>query len=86
MFLGIAFLIAIASHSGPARAGAGEYSQGTNLLSLHQKQAAAIQQADAQQALSIGGFDSLDGTPAFVIVNQTGQRVGILPMNAVNND
>tara|TARA_A100001391_G_scaffold112576_4_gene75659 strand:- start:296 stop:538 length:243 start_codon:yes stop_codon:yes gene_type:complete len=34
----------------------------------------------AQEPLSVGGFDTIDGEPAFVIVNQDGQRVGTLGM------
>ena|GEM_PF-5063448 len=34
----------------------------------------------AQEPLSLGGFDTIDGEPAFVIVNQDGQRVGALAM------
>lgn len=83
MFLGFAFLVAIASHGGPASANAGD---STNLLSFHQQQAAAIQAADASQSLSIGGFDSVDGEPVFVILNEQRHRIGTLPMNAVSSD
>ena len=74
--LGVGFIIAVASHGGPASASAnnGEFV-GPNLLTQHQSDAAY----QAQQSLSIGGFDAIDGEPAFVIVNQDGQRVGTLP-------
>ena len=82
VLLGIGFVIAIASHGGPSTAHAGEYGTDSNLLGLHQRQAAAIQEADAMQTLSIGGFGSVDGQAAFVIVNKDGQRVGALPMSS----
>ncbi len=72
--LGIGFLISAASHSGPARASASDaanFDQSNHLQVTHQQ---------AQQSLSIGGFDSIEGTPVFVIYNQSGQRIGTLPM------
>jgi len=81
--LGIGFLIAVASHGGPAKASA---SSETNLLSFHQSQAAAIKSADEQQTLSIGGFDMVNSVPMFVIINEDGQRVGTLPMSVVGTD
>jgi len=80
--LGIGFVVAVASHGGPASASASDYGSDGNLLSFHQKQASAIQAADARQTLSIGGFESIDGEAMFVIVNADGQRVGTLPMAA----
>ncbi len=82
MVLGVGFVIAVASHGGARSAGAGEFGNDGNLLSFHQKQASAILEADATQTLSIGGFDSIDGEAMFVIVNEDGQRVGALPMDA----
>ena len=79
MVLGVGFVIAVASHAGPSSASA---STEPNMLSIHQANVAA----QASQTLSIGGFDSLDGQPAFVIVNQDGQRVGTLPMSAMSSD
>ncbi len=76
--LGIGFLIAVASHASPSSANANEP---TNLLTLHQIQAEALKSADAHQELAIGGFDTIQGHPAFVIVNQQGRRLGILPMS-----
>jgi hypothetical protein len=73
--LGIGFIVAVASHAGPSTAHA---SAQPNLLTLRQTQ--------ASQTLSVGGFDSIDGQPAFVIVNQDGQRVGALPMSAMKSD
>ena len=70
--LGIGFVIAVASHGGPSKASADTANQ----LTKYQSQAAL----SAQQALSVGGFDTIDGEPAFVIINQDGQRVGTLPM------
>ncbi len=72
--LGIGFLIAAASHSGPARASASEAA------SLEQSNHLQVAHQHAQQALSIGGFDSIEGVPVFVIHNQSGQRIGTLPM------
>ncbi|MGV6813431.1 MAG: hypothetical protein ACWA5W_00315 [Phycisphaerales bacterium] len=86
MVLGIGFVIAVASHGGPTQASADALPAGHNVLSLHQQQARAIQQAGISQRLSIGGFDSIDGTPAFVIVNEDGQRIGTLPMNSVKSN
>ena len=83
MVLGIGFMIAVASHGGPSQASANGWPGGHNVLSLHQQQALAIQEAGAKQRLSIGGFDAVDGTPVFVIVNEDGQRIGTLPMNSV---
>jgi len=73
--LGIGFIVAVASHAGPSTAHA---SAQPNLLTLRQ--------AQASQTLSVGGFDTLDGRPAFVIVNQDGQRIGTLPMSAMKSD
>ncbi|MBL4699363.1 MAG: hypothetical protein JKX70_11070 [Phycisphaerales bacterium] len=78
--LGVGFVIAVASHGGPASASAG--TNNANLLTQHQSDAAM----QANQVLSIGGFDSVSGEPMFVIVNEDGQRVGTLPMNAMNSD
>ena len=73
-FASIAFavllLISLAAHvGGPASAHAAP-----NQLALTQQQ--------AQQSLSIGGFTTLDDQPAFVVLNEQGQRIGALPMNA----
>lgn len=73
--LAIAFVIAVASHTGPSSASA---STGPNLL----KQRTTM----SNQHLSIGGFDAVDGVPMFVIFNQDGQRVGSLPMTATAVD
>lgn len=81
--LGVAFMIAVASHGGPSQASANEPA---NLLAFHQSQAAALKSADADQVLSIGGFDSIDGEAMFVIVDEQGQRVGTLPMAAMTTD
>ena len=74
--LGIGFVIAVASHGGPASAQA--HSAEVNLLTKHQSNAAI----EAQQTLSIGGFDMVDGQAVFVILDEQGQRVGALPMSA----
>lgn len=76
--LGVGFVIAVASHSGPASASAND----ANLLTQHQTTVAQ----QAGQALSIGGFDSIEGEPMFIILNEQGQRVGTLPMSAANAD
>ena len=73
LVLGFALLISIAAHvGGPASAHAA--SPEPNHLSTLQ--------ANAQQPLTIGGFTTLENQPAFVILNQQGQRIGSLPMNA----
>lgn len=45
-----------------------------------------VQSPDHRQGgsrlLSIGGFDTIDGSPVFVIVDAHGHRVGTLPMTA----
>jgi hypothetical protein len=69
--LGVGFLIAVASHAGPSRASANDSSM--NQLT--------ITQAQAKQSLKIGGFDSFEGVPVFVILNEQGQRIGTLPMD-----
>lgn len=80
MVLGVGFIIAVASHSGPASASA--HANSPNLLIEHQTQAAV----QAQEVLSIGGFDMINGQASFVILNENGQRVGTLPMAAANAD
>ena len=80
MVLGVGFVIAVASHGGPASASAN--TNIANLLTVHQSEVAL----QAQQVLSIGGFDTVDGQAVFVIVDEQGQRVGTLPMNAMNSD
>ncbi|MDF1809317.1 MAG: hypothetical protein P1U42_06445 [Phycisphaerales bacterium] len=80
--LGLGFLIAIAANTTPNSASAHEP---TNLLAFHQSQAAAIKAADADQQLKIGGFDSVNGNPVFVIVNENGQQVGTLPMSSIED-
>jgi len=74
--LGIGFVIAVASHGGPSTASADTANQ----LTKYQSQAALM----AQQSLAVGGFDTVEGEPAFVIVNDQGQRIGTLPMVAVS--
>jgi len=76
--LGVGFLIAVASHGGPSSASADTANQ----LTKYQSQSAIL----AGQALSVGGFDTIDGEPAFVILNGQGQRVGTLPMVAIGNE
>lgn len=76
--LGVGFVIAVASHSGPATASAND----ANLLTQHQTTVAY----QAHQALSIGGFESVAGEPMFIILNEQGQRVGTLPMAASGLD
>ncbi len=78
--LGVGFVIAVASHSGPATASAD--INNANLLTVHQSESAL----QAQQTLSIGGFDSVEGQAVFVIIDEQGQRVGTLPMTAMNSD
>jgi len=79
MALAIALVISLASRVAPSNASA---STQPNLLMMRQAQVAA----QSSQTLSVGGFDSLDGQPAFVIVNQDGQRIGTLPMGAMSSD
>lgn len=73
--LAIAFVIAVASHSGPSSASA---STPSNALSERMGM--------SSQQLQIGGFDAIEGIPVFVIVNQDGQHVGSLPMVAATID
>lgn len=75
---GFALLISLAAHvGGPAAAHASPSANPVpNQL--------AIQHLQAQQTLSVGGFDTAQGQPAFIILNEHGQRVGTLPMNAAS--
>mgnify|MGYP003143797060 CR=1 FL=1 len=69
---GVLLLISLAAHlGGPASAHAS--SSAPNQLMLTQEQ--------ARQSLSIGGFTTIDDQPAFVVLNDQGQRIGALPMN-----
>lgn len=74
---GVLLLISLAAHlGGPASAHAA--SDQPNQLALAQRQAG--------QSLSIGGFTSIDEQPAFIILNEQGQRIGALPLSAARAD
>lgn len=65
--------ISLAAHfGGPASAHAA--APHTNQLALTQQKAA--------QSLTIGGFTAIDDQPAFIILNEQGQRIGALPLSA----
>lgn len=73
LVLSFALLISLAAHvGGPASANAAS-SEPNQLSDL---------QHNTQQSLSIGGFTTINAQPAFLIVNEQGQRVGSLPMSA----
>lgn len=70
---GVLLLISLAAHlGGPASAHA----------SLPQTNQLALTQQQAAQSLTIGGFTTLNDQPAFIILNEQGQRVGALPLQA----
>lgn len=66
MALGVGFVISLSMSSGPRSAGASEFG------SMH---------LGPDQALSIGGVDSVDGEAVYVILGEDGEQVGMLPMN-----
>ncbi|MFG0300441.1 MAG: hypothetical protein ACF8K1_12655 [Phycisphaerales bacterium JB047] len=68
---GVLLLISLAAHlGGPSSAHA---APPMNQLAITQQQ--------AQQSLRIGGFTTIDDQPAFIVLNDQGQRIGKLPMN-----
>lgn len=72
----VLLFISMAAHfGGPANAHA-SFPQ-TNQLARTQQQAA--------QSLTIGGFTTLNENPAFIILNEQGQRVGALPLQATES-
>lgn len=72
--LGFGFMISMAAHfGGPSTANA------TPAQPSFHDQLVFAQFAD--QPLSVGGFDRVNAQPVFVILNDHGQRVGVLPMN-----
>jgi hypothetical protein len=77
--MGFGFMISMAAHlGGPGSATASPVQASLpNQLAFNQQQ--------AQQQLTIGGFDTIGSQPAFVILNEQGQRVGTLPMNAAGS-
>ncbi len=72
ILLGIGFVLAIMSHAGPAQTKA----------SVQLPPAWLESQADVSttQYLAIGGFDKVDNEIFFVLVNEHGQRVGLMAM------
>ena len=75
--LGVAFLIALFAHAGPSSASARPIqfsSDGAFPESTHPIYQEAI--------LSVGGFDALDGEPMLILVNESGERVGMMAMPA----
>lgn len=80
ILLGMALLVSLAIHAGgpsSAKASAAQQTPRASVANI-----LAFQQAQADQTLSIGGFDTVAGVPAFVLVNAEGHRVGLLPMPA----
>lgn len=73
LVMGFALLISFAAHvGGPSSANAAS-DQPNHLQAVHQ---------NAAQPLSIGGFTTVNDQPAFIVLNEHGQRVGTLPMDA----
>jgi len=73
--LGAALLIAIVLGSGPGNASASDTHQRTLNYTGVQNHPALV-----EPVLTISGFDAVDGVPVFVMVDQTGQRVGVMEM------
>jgi hypothetical protein len=72
---GFALLISMAAHvGGPSSAAAGP----------DQHYNPQLNHSPAQQSLSIGGFAMVDDQPAFIVLNEEGQRIGSLPMQAAD--
>lgn len=73
LVMGFALLISFAAHvGGPSSANAA--SGDANHLQILQQ--------NASQPLSIGGFTTYNDQPAFIVLNEQGQRVGSLPMSS----
>lgn len=81
ILLGVALLVSLAIHAGggPSSASASASAQNPRASVAN---VLAFQQTQAKQTLEIGGFDTVAGVPAFVLINEEGQRVGLLPMPA----
>ena len=74
---GFALLISMAAHFG------GPSSAHASASTPNQLQ---ITQHNAQQSLTIGGFTQIDNNPAFIVLDEKGQRIGALPLNAATSD
>lgn len=72
---GFALLISMAAHVG------GPSSATASSDSLNHLQ---ITQHNARQSLTIGGFTTLNEQPAFIVLDENGQRIGALPLTAAN--
>jgi len=70
---GFALLISMAAHIGGPSSAHAASDQPNQLQMLSE---------NANQALAIGGFTSVNEQPAFIVLNEQGQRVGTLPMQA----
>ncbi|MCA9303338.1 MAG: hypothetical protein KC996_04385 [Phycisphaerales bacterium] len=79
--LGVALLIAIVLGTGPGNASASDAPDMTARSSEPYRHPALV-----EPVLTIGGFDAIEGVPVFVMVDQTGQRVGVMEMPAKTND
>lgn len=79
--LGVALLIAIVLSSSPQSARASESTRGASTHGGVYEHPALV-----EPMLRIGGFDSIDGVPVFVMVDQTGQRVGVMAMPSNDAD
>jgi len=77
--LGAALLIAIVLGSGPGSASANDSLRRATTQNGEYEHPALV-----QPVLSIGGFDAVEGVPVFVMVDQTGQRVGVMEMPGKN--
>lgn len=72
---GFALLISMAAHvGGPSSARASADSANHLQIAQH----------TARQSLTIGGFTTLNEQPAFIVLDENGQRVGSLPMTAAS--
>ncbi len=79
--LGIALMISLAVNAaGPVSASAAPTPEPAPTTEP------ALRQLQARQTLAIGGFDTIDGAPAFVILDEQGRRLGRLPMNAASSN
>ena len=75
------WLIAIVLGTGPGNASASDAPDMTARSSEPYRHPALV-----EPVLTIGGFDAIEGVPVFVMVDQTGQGVGVMEMPAKTND
>jgi hypothetical protein len=77
LVLGFVLLISFAANIGGPSS--------VHASSTPQNQLAHFQQ-QANQQLKIGGFTTIEDQPAFIILNEQGERVGSLPMAQHNEN